>query len=69
MLSKAFQPLISCYNMLKCGDLMLHPLRRKKMSSTECVDTIQEVVYEYLKPLGFQKFGRTMHRFVEEDIS
>lgn len=39
------------------------------MSSTECVDTIQEVVYEYLKPLGFQKFGRTMHRFVEEDIS
>lgn len=48
---------------------MLHPLRRKKMSSTECVDTIQEVVYEYLKPLGFHKFGRTMHRFVEEDIS
>lgn len=69
MLSKAFQPLISCYNMLKCGDLMLHPLRRKKMSSTECVDTIQEIVYEYLKPLGFRKFGRTMHRFVEEDIS
>lgn len=23
------------------------------MSSTECVDTIQEIVYEYLKPLGF----------------
>ena len=69
MLSKAFQPLISCYNMLKCGDLILHPLRRKKMSSTECVDTIQEVVCEYLKPLGFHKFGRTMHRFVEEDIS
>lgn len=48
---------------------MLHPLRRKKISSTERVNIIQETVYEYLKPLGFQKFGRTMHRFVEEDIS
>ena len=55
--------------MLKGGDLVQHPLRRKKIFSTECVNIIQEVVYEYLKPLGFQKFGRTMHRFVEEDIS
>lgn len=48
---------------------MLHILRRKKMSSTECVDIIQAAVYEYLKPLGFRKFGRTLHRFVEGDIS
>ena len=48
---------------------MLHLLRRKKISSTECVDIIQAAVYEYLKPLGFRKFGRTMHRFVEKDIS
>lgn len=48
---------------------MLNPLRRKKVSSTECADAIQKVVYEYLKPLGFRKFGRTLHRFVEKDIS
>lgn len=48
---------------------MLHLLKRKKISSTERVDTIQALVYEYLKPLGFRKYGRTMHRFVEKDIS
>lgn len=48
---------------------MLCIFKRKKMSSIESVDTIQNIVYEYLKPMGFRKHGRTLHRFVEEDIS
>lgn len=27
------------------------------------------MVYNHLKTLGFRKFGRTLHRFVEGDIS
>lgn len=40
-----------------------------KLTSTETVDIIEEIVYEYLKPLGFRKYGRTLHRFVDGDIS
>lgn len=43
--------------------------KRKKMSSTESVDIIQGIMYEYLKPMGFRKHGRTFHRFVDGDIS
>lgn len=42
---------------------------RHKGSSTEAVDTIQRIVYEYLKPLGFRKYGRTMQRLVDGDIA
>jgi len=42
---------------------------RKKISGAECIDRIQEIVYEYLKPMGFRKHGRTFHRFVQGDIS
>lgn len=38
-------------------------------STTEIVDEIENCVFEELKPLGFRKFGRTLHRFVAEDIS
>lgn len=48
---------------------MFHLFKRKKISSTECVDIIEGIVYEHLKPLGFRKHGRTLHRFVEKDIS
>lgn len=48
---------------------MFSIFKRKKISSTECVDIIQGVVYEYLKPMGFRKHGRTLHRFVDGDIS
>ena len=37
--------------------------------TTAALDQIEGLVYEYLKPLGFRKFGRTLHRFVSEDIS
>lgn len=39
------------------------------LPSTETVDIIEKIVYAQLKPLGFRKHGRTLHRFVEEDIS
>lgn len=40
-----------------------------KLTSTESVDIIEKIVYEHLKPLGFRKHGRTLHRFVDGDIS
>ena len=42
---------------------------KNNLSSTESVDIIEKIVYEYLKPLGFRKHGRTLHRFVDTDIS
>ncbi len=42
---------------------------KSKISYTEKVDLIQTAVYEVLKPLGFRKHGRTLHRFVSGDIS
>ncbi|MBQ3527001.1 MAG: DUF4304 domain-containing protein [Clostridia bacterium] len=39
------------------------------LSSTESVDIIENTAYEYLKPLGFKKHGRTLHRFVDGDMS
>lgn len=35
----------------------------------ECVDTIHDIVYEQLKPLGFHKHSKTLHHFVAGDIS
>ncbi len=40
-----------------------------KLNSSESVDIIEKVTYEYLKPLGFKKYGRTLHRYVDGDIS
>lgn len=33
------------------------------------IDAIESAVYAAVKPLGFQKHGRTLHRFVSGDIS
>ncbi len=48
---------------------MFNVFRMNKLTSTESVDIIEKIVYEYLKPLGFRKHGRTIHRFVDGDIS
>ena len=40
---------------------------RRELSSVEAVDEIERLVYAYLKPLGFRKLGRTLHRFVDGD--
>ena len=37
--------------------------------TTSAVDVIEKIVYDFVKPLGFRRFGRTLHRFVEGDIS
>ncbi len=41
----------------------------RKINTTDTIDLIESRVYEMLKPLGFRKHGRTLHRFVDGDIS
>lgn len=43
--------------------------KHNKLSTTESVDIIENFVYNAVKPLGFRKHGRTLHRFVSDDIS
>lgn len=43
--------------------------RVNMLNTTESIDIIENAVYAELKPLGFRKFGRTLHRFVDGDIS
>ena len=40
-----------------------------KKPRSDVLDEIVNAVYEELKPLGFHKYGRTLHRFVSGDIS
>lgn len=44
-------------------------LFQNRLRTTESVDIIEKMVYDVLKPLGFKKYGRTLHRFVDGDIS
>lgn len=48
---------------------MFSLFRTNKLDAKESVDMIEKIVYEELKPLGFRKYGRTLHRFTDEDIS
>ena len=49
---------------------MLDFLKRKSdINTTQKIDEIESSVYQHLKPYGFKKYGRTLHRFVSEDIS
>lgn len=43
--------------------------KEKEINTTQIVDEIESAVYEHIKPYGFKKHGRTLHRFVSEDIS
>ena len=40
-----------------------------EINTTKIVDEIEAAVYEHIKPYGFKKHGRTLHRFVSGDIS
>ena len=42
---------------------------KEKSETTSCIDEIEARVYEKLKQRGFNKYGRTLHRFVSGDIS
>ena len=45
-------------------------LKKKiEINATQIVDEIEAAVYEHVKPYGFKKHGRTLHRFVSEDNS
>lgn len=39
------------------------------LDTSKVLDNIQGAVYRYLKPYGFRKHGRAIHRFVSGDIS
>lgn len=41
----------------------------KYIDTKQAVNIIENYIYAELKPLGFKKFGRTLHRFVSNDIS
>ena len=43
--------------------------KKAKINTTQIVDKIETAVYEHVKPYGFKKYGRTLHRFVSQDIS
>ena len=43
--------------------------KKTEINTTQIVDKIEAAVYAHVKPYGFQKYGRTLHRFVSEDIS
>lgn len=43
--------------------------RKKEIDSGAMVDAVEAMVYAVVKPLGFRKFGRSLHRFVGGDIS
>ena len=44
-------------------------MRMKKIDNKRTADIIESNVYERMKTEGFKRYGRTLHRFVEEDIS
>ena len=39
------------------------------LDTSKTLDIIEKAVYAVVKPFGFKKHGRTLHRFVSEDIS
>lgn len=49
---------------------MVNFLKKKtEINTTQIVDEIESAVYAHIKPYGFKKHGRTLHRFVSGDIS
>ena len=47
--------------------MIFHSSKKTDMSSR--IDYSENEVHSFLKPLGFRKHGRTLHRFVSGDIS
>lgn len=41
--------------------------KKPKLDTSSLLDDIEKEVYEYVKPYGFKKHGRTLHRFVSGD--
>lgn len=43
--------------------------KREAFSAPKAADEIEKIVYDNIKQFGFKRYGRTLHRFVSEDIS
>jgi len=43
--------------------------KEKDVNTTQVIDVIEAAVLAHVKPYGFRRHGRTLHRFVSEDIS
>lgn len=43
--------------------------KEDRIDIPKVIDEIENEVYFHLKPFGFKKYGRTLHRFVSGDIS
>lgn len=49
---------------------MADEMRKQRMAAaTKALDEVQAAVYALLRPLGFRRHGRVLHRFVSGDIS
>lgn len=40
-----------------------------QIKAAEIINEIESAIYAHIKPYGFRKYGRTLHRFVSGDIS
>ena len=43
--------------------------KKPELNVPTVIDEIEAAVYAMVKPMGFRKYGRTLHRFVSGDIS
>lgn len=43
-------------------------LKKNRLTAVQTVDLVEKQVYEFLKPSGFKKYGRTLGRFVDTDM-
>lgn len=57
--------------MFNGGQYMFHFFKTppKKIETTRIINEIETRIYSELKSFGFSKYGRTLHRFVDGDIS
>ncbi|MBQ8399409.1 MAG: DUF4304 domain-containing protein [Clostridia bacterium] len=49
--------------------MLMFSKKATEISTTQIVDKIESAVLDFVKPYGFKKHGRTLHRFVSGDIS
>lgn len=43
-------------------------LKKNRLTAVQTVDLVEKQVYEFLKPSGFKRYGRTLGRFVDTDM-
>ena len=53
----------------KGNKMLMLSKKATEINTTQIVDKIESAVLDFVKPYGFKKHGRTLHRFVSGDIS